>query len=128
MQELHGGRERLHRRGRLNPLKMPGEYAAISQPQGPDDGRRRDVIAIAALVGAIFGKGGGRELDSSALATRPRRTRFGSRARPSGVGATSAAQNDPEAPDDRLRQALPATRRRPKAGARAARRCPTAAR
>ncbi|HKN95084.1 MAG TPA: penicillin acylase family protein, partial [Thermoleophilaceae bacterium] len=47
---------------RLNPLKMPGEYDAINQPQGPTDFKPEDLIAIASLVGGIFGNGGGNEL------------------------------------------------------------------
>lgn len=47
---------------KLNPLKLPGEYAAIGRPQGPDPWKATDVIATAALVGGIFGKGGGTEL------------------------------------------------------------------
>ena len=50
---------------RLNPLKMPGEYAAIGRPQGPEDWNVRDVISTATLIGATFGKGGGSELDSA---------------------------------------------------------------
>ena len=61
---------------RVNPLKMPGEYAAIGRPLGPEDWNVRDVIATATLVGAIFGKGGGSELDS-ALALQSARKRFG---------------------------------------------------
>src|SRR5215217_3343056 len=52
---------------KTNPNKMPGEYAAINRPQGPDDWQQRDAIAIAALVGGIFGKGGGREVDSAGV-------------------------------------------------------------
>jgi acyl-homoserine lactone acylase PvdQ len=61
---------------RLDPTKMPGEYAAINRPQGPDDWNCRDVVATASLVGGIFGKGGGRELDS-ALVLQEARQRFG---------------------------------------------------
>jgi len=50
---------------RLDPTKMPGEYAAIGQPLGPQDWTCRDVVATASLIGGIFGKGGGRELDSA---------------------------------------------------------------
>ena len=46
---------------RLDPTKMPGEYAAINRPQGPDDWKTTDIIATAALVGGIFGNGGGGE-------------------------------------------------------------------
>jgi acyl-homoserine lactone acylase PvdQ len=52
---------------RLDPTKMPGEYPAINRPQGPDDWNCRDVVATASLVGGIFGKGGGRELDSALI-------------------------------------------------------------
>jgi acyl-homoserine lactone acylase PvdQ len=52
---------------RLDPTKMPGEYAAIGRPQGPDDWKVTDLFATASLVGGIFGKGGGRELAESEL-------------------------------------------------------------
>ncbi|HEU4977404.1 MAG TPA: penicillin acylase family protein [Solirubrobacteraceae bacterium] len=52
---------------RLNPLLMPGEYAAIGKPQGPDDWNITDVVATASLIGGIFGKGGGRELAQAQL-------------------------------------------------------------
>jgi acyl-homoserine lactone acylase PvdQ len=61
---------------RLNPLKMPAEYAAIGRPQGPDDWKPTDTVAAANLVGAIFGNGGGREL-LSALILRDAQARFG---------------------------------------------------
>jgi acyl-homoserine lactone acylase PvdQ len=47
---------------RLDPTKMPGEYAALGHVLGPDPWQGTDVIATASLVGAIFGKGGGQEL------------------------------------------------------------------
>jgi acyl-homoserine lactone acylase PvdQ len=52
---------------RLDPNKMPGEYAAIGQPQGPANFTQADIIATASLVGGIFGKGGGRELTEMQL-------------------------------------------------------------
>ncbi len=61
---------------RLDPSKMPGEYAAIGKPLGPTDWTCPDVVATASLVGGIFGKGGGRELDS-ALTFEQARNRFG---------------------------------------------------
>ncbi|MGH2981805.1 MAG: penicillin acylase family protein, partial [Solirubrobacterales bacterium] len=61
---------------KLDPTKMPGEYAAINRPLGPSDWSCRDVVATASLVGGIFGKGGGRELDS-ALVLLEARARFG---------------------------------------------------
>jgi acyl-homoserine lactone acylase PvdQ len=47
---------------KLDPTKMPGEYAAVGKPLGPDTWKGTDIIATASLVGAIFGKGGGQEL------------------------------------------------------------------
>ena len=80
---------------RVNPLKMPGEYAAIGKP-GPEDWKVTDVIATASLIGGIFGKGGGRELDS-ALLLQDAQTRFG-RKRGKGVWADLRSAEDPEAP------------------------------
>src|SRR3954467_3264883 len=74
---------------RLNPTKMPGEYAAINRPQGPDDWKATDVVATAAVVGAIFGVGGGEELDS-AQALQAARARFVRRARPRFGGRAGA--------------------------------------
>jgi acyl-homoserine lactone acylase PvdQ len=81
---------------RLDPTKMPGEYAAIGRPAGPDDWKVTDVIATASLVGGIFGKGGGGEL-GSALALQAARKRFGRRG---GYRVWSDFRNaeDPEAP------------------------------
>jgi acyl-homoserine lactone acylase PvdQ len=61
---------------KLNPNLMPGEYAAINQPQGPADWKDTDVIAIASLVGAIFGKGGGGEVRNAEI-YQGLRKRFG---------------------------------------------------
>src|SRR3954452_11545539 len=63
---------------RLDPTKMPGEYAAVGRPQGPDDWKPTDVVATAAVVGAIFGVGGGEEL-KSAQVLQAARARFGRR-------------------------------------------------
>jgi acyl-homoserine lactone acylase PvdQ len=81
---------------RINPTKMPGEYAAINRPQGPDDWQDRDAIAIAGLVGGIFGKGGGGELDSAQV-YQSAITRFGPKKGPK-VWADFRSQNDPDAP------------------------------
>src|SRR3954454_1707033 len=81
---------------KLNPNLMPGEYAAINQPQGPANFTQADIIAIASLVGGIFGKGGGRELGEMQL-LQALQQRFGS-----GKGRTLwrqwAAYEDPDAP------------------------------
>ena len=80
---------------RINPLKMPGEYAAIGKP-GPQDWKVTDVIATASLIGGIFGKGGGRELDSALLLQDARR-RFGRRGGKR-VWTDLRTAEDPEAP------------------------------
>ena len=63
---------------RLDVTKMPGEYAAIGQPLGPDPWKATDIIATASLVGGIFGKGGGDELTQMEL-RRSFVARYGSR-------------------------------------------------
>jgi acyl-homoserine lactone acylase PvdQ len=80
---------------RLNPLKMPGEYAAIGKP-GPQDWKVTDVIATASLIGGIFGKGGGSELDS-ALLLQDSQKRFGRRSGKR-VWTDLRSAEDPEAP------------------------------
>ncbi len=45
------------REARLDPTKLPAEYAAVGETL--EDWKATDVIATAALVGGIFGKGGG---------------------------------------------------------------------
>ena len=77
-----------------NPALLPGEYAALGRTPEPWD--VTDLVAEASLIGGIFGKGGGRELDS-ALTLRTLQERFGARA---GRRAWRdfRAKNDPEAP------------------------------
>ncbi len=55
---------------RTNPQLLPAEYAAINRPQGPEDFKQTDTVAIASLVGGIFGKGGGKELPWAQLLQR----------------------------------------------------------
>jgi acyl-homoserine lactone acylase PvdQ len=81
---------------RLDPTKMPAEYAAIARPQGPDDWKGTDVVATADVVGAIFGAGGGRELPS-ALVLQQAQKRFGVKAGRR-VWQDFRSANDPEAP------------------------------
>src|SRR4051794_12523399 len=64
---------------RLDPTKMPAEYAAIGKPLGPDDWKGTDTVATALVVGAILGVGGGGELASAAVLNRAR-AKFGKRA------------------------------------------------
>jgi acyl-homoserine lactone acylase PvdQ len=44
----------------LDPTKLPAEYGALQQVPAP--WKLEDIVAIASLVGGIFGKGGGGEL------------------------------------------------------------------
>jgi acyl-homoserine lactone acylase PvdQ len=81
---------------RLDPTKMPAEYAAIERPQGPDDWKGTDVVATADVVGSIFGAGGGRELPS-ALVLEQAQKRFGAKAGRK-VWQDFREANDPEAP------------------------------
>jgi acyl-homoserine lactone acylase PvdQ len=82
----------------VNPLnaasKLPGEYAAFGKV--PQHFTPTDVIATASLIGGIFGKGGGSEVNS-ALTLQAFQRRFGDRA-----GRTAwldfRSKNDPEAP------------------------------
>ena len=90
---------------RLNPLKMPAEYAAIEQPQGPTDWNARDSVAVATLVGAIFGAGGGGEL-ASGLVLQHARDRFGRRGG-TRVWRDFRSANDPEAPTTVRGRAFP---------------------
>lgn len=79
---------------RVNPQKMPGEYAAINKPI--EDFQATDVIATASLVAGIFGKGGGGELDSAQVLLSSRK-RFGNR-RGTEVWEDFRSANDIEAP------------------------------
>src|SRR3954451_9645178 len=82
---------------KLEPLNMlPGEYGAINQPTGPEPWKVSDIIATAALVGGIFGKGGGRELPS-ALVYQDAQKRFGAK-KGAKVWADFRSAEDPEAP------------------------------
>ena len=81
---------------RIDITKMPGEYAAIGRPLGPDPWRVTDIVSTAGLVGAIFGKGGGSELTQMEL-RRSFVARYGSR-RGLKLWREWAAYEDPDAP------------------------------
>ncbi len=78
----------------LDPSKLPAEYLALGKL--PQPWKQTDTVAEASLIGGIFGKGGGRELDS-ALTMQSFVDRFGRR---KGRRAWSdfRSKNDPEAP------------------------------
>jgi acyl-homoserine lactone acylase PvdQ len=79
----------------LNPLLMPAEYATLGVV-APEKWTVRDIIAVASLIGGIFGRGGGGEV-RSALALQALQTRFGKSA---GKRAWSdfRQKDDPESP------------------------------
>src|SRR2546429_619712 len=81
---------------KMNPAKMPGESPAINRPQGPDPWNTRDIIATAALVGGIFGGGGGGELQSAQV-LQALQARLGNR-RGRGAWSDFRSANDPQAP------------------------------
>jgi acyl-homoserine lactone acylase PvdQ len=80
-------------RARLDPTALPFEYTALgTQPQ---PWSATDVVAVASLVGGIFGKGGGNELNS-ALTLRSLERRFGTK-RGKRAWSDFREKNDPEA-------------------------------
>ena len=91
---------------KLDPTKMPGEYAAIDQPPGPEPWKATDIIATASLVGGIFGKGGGGELEQAQLLQAFSRTASAA-PRDASCGVSSAASTIPRRADTIKRQALP---------------------
>ena len=77
-----------------DPALRPGEYSLLNKPI--EAWKPTDVVAIASLVGGIFGRGGGNELNS-ALTMQSFVDRFGRKAgRKAWLGFR--AKNDPEAP------------------------------
>ncbi|HEX7244916.1 MAG TPA: penicillin acylase family protein [Solirubrobacterales bacterium] len=77
-----------------DPSLRPGEYSLLNRPM--EAWKPTDVVAIASLIGGIFGRGGGNELNS-ALTMQSFVDRFGGKAgRRAWLGFR--AKNDPEAP------------------------------
>src|SRR6188472_832630 len=77
-----------------NPALKPGEYELLNKPM--EAWKPTDIVAIASLIGGIFGRGGGNELNS-ALTMQSFVDRFGAKAgRRAWLGFRS--KNDPEAP------------------------------
>ena len=78
----------------VNPALKPAEYALLNKPM--ELWKPTDVVAIASLVGGIFGRGGGNEL-ASAQTMQTFEARFGRKAgRKAWLDFRS--KNDPEAP------------------------------
>jgi hypothetical protein len=125
VQEYMAGINRYIAEAKLDPTKLPGEYVAIGRPQGPEPWKPTDVLATASLVGGIFGKGGGAELQFSEI-RQALRDRFGRR-RGQRIFRDFRSAEDPEAPvtvhGARFPYQVPVRRLR-----RAAARCRTPAR
>jgi acyl-homoserine lactone acylase PvdQ len=83
--------------------KLPGAYLAITPNGLPQEApaprlwKVTDVIATASLVGGIFGKGGGRELDAAQILQQAI-DRFGGEAAGRAVYQDFRSAEDPEAP------------------------------
>src|SRR3954468_1893310 len=81
---------------KLDPNKMPVEYAAVNHPEGPAPWTIADVMTNGIVIGAILGAGGGGELNN-AITLETLKKRFGAR-KAKKVYADFREQNDPEAP------------------------------
>ena len=81
---------------KLDPNKMPVEYAAVNHPEGPDPWTPADVMTNGIVIGAILGAGGGSELDN-ALVFEALKKKFGAR-KGKKVYADFREEEDPEAP------------------------------
>lgn len=77
-----------------DPTKLPAEYTLLGLTLRP--WKVTDVIATASLIGGIFGKGGGKEVQSGLL-LRALEQRFGTR-RGRAAWRDLRSKNDPEAP------------------------------
>src|SRR4051794_8123763 len=90
---------------RLDPSKLPAEYAALGHPEGPQPWKEADLIATASLVGGIFGKGGGEELAWSRVADALQK-RLGKRLGMRAFRDFRSAE-DPEAPVTVMKKRFP---------------------
>jgi acyl-homoserine lactone acylase PvdQ len=81
---------------RRDPSKMPAEYAALGHAAGPTDWKPTDTVAIASLIGGIFGKGGGSESQAAQVLAAAQQ-RFGA-TRGRRVFDDFRRREDPEAP------------------------------
>ena len=79
---------------RRDPDKLPGEYPALGKM--PADWKATDTVAVASLIGGIFGRGGGTEALNGEI-LRAAQARFGFR-RARRVLRDFRRADDPEAP------------------------------
>jgi acyl-homoserine lactone acylase PvdQ len=88
---------------RVNPTKMPGEYALIGRPL--EDWHVTDPLATSSLIGGMYGKGGGDEVDSAEI-LKAAQERFGIGVG-RGVWGDFRSAEDPEAPTTVRGQSFP---------------------
>jgi acyl-homoserine lactone acylase PvdQ len=88
---------------RVNPNKMPGEYALIGRTL--EDWNVTDPLATSSLIGGMYGKGGGDEVDSAEI-LKAAQERFGT-AVGKGVWGDFRSAEDPEAPTTVRGQSFP---------------------
>ena len=82
------------REARTDPTKLPAEYPALGKL--PEDWKETDTVAVASLIGGIFGKGGGGEVKAE-QALAQAEARFGA-ADGRKVFDDFRTADDPEAP------------------------------
>ena len=90
---------------RTNPLLLPADYAAAAPDLLPAKWTTGDVVAIAGLIGGIFGKGGGAEVANAHLLQYLRST-LGTAAGDQAFGQFRTA-NDPLAPTTVVDKSFP---------------------
>ena len=94
-------------RRKLDPTKMPGEYAAIGQPQGPDPWKGTDVVATASLVGGDLRQGRRRRARRRRRCSQACRSSASARKQGTRLWHDFRSADDPEAPTTVHGQALP---------------------
>src|SRR4051794_28665971 len=88
---------------RTDPTLLPADYGAALQP--PLEWTPADVVAIAGLIGGIFGKGGGAEIENAAL-LKYLQGKLGASAGKSAF-TQFKSQNDPAAPTTIVGKSFP---------------------
>ncbi len=88
---------------RTDPTLLPADYGAALQP--PQEWTPADVVAIAGLIGGIFGKGGGAEVENAAL-LKYLQGKLGASAGKSAF-TQFKSQNDPAAPTTIVGKSFP---------------------
>jgi acyl-homoserine lactone acylase PvdQ len=88
----------------LNPLLLPADYAA-ALPSTPQPWTPADVVAVAGLIGGIFGRGGGAEVTNAGLLQYLQRT-LGT-ADGAAAFADFKSANDPLAPTTVVNKTFP---------------------